>query len=86
MTILSPSMTTVATSASSIVVSGTAQDSAGVSQVTWSSSTGGGGVATGTNNWSTGPIALYVGTTTIMVYATDTAGNQAWRSIVVSRY
>jgi hypothetical protein len=86
MTILSPSMSTVATSASSIVVSGTAQDSAGVSQVTWSSSTGGGGVATGTNNWSTGPIALYVGTTTIMVYATDTAGNQAWRSIVVSRY
>jgi hypothetical protein len=86
MTILSPAMTTVATSASSIVVSGTAQDNLGVAQVTWSSSTGGGGVATGTSNWTTGPIALYVGTTTIMIYASDTAGNQAWRSIVVTKY
>ena len=34
-TILSPAMTTVATSASSIVVSGTAQDNVGVAQVTW---------------------------------------------------
>ncbi|MGB6942297.1 MAG: matrixin family metalloprotease [Bryobacteraceae bacterium] len=84
-TVLSPAMTTVATSASSIVVSGTAQDNVGVAQVTWVSSTGGSGTATGTNNWTTGPIALYVGTTTILIYVTDTAGNQAWRSIVVTR-
>jgi hypothetical protein len=83
--ILSPAMTTVATSASSIVVSGTAQDNAGVAQVTWSSSTGGAGIAAGTSNWTTGPIQLYVGTTTIMVCAADAAGNQAWRSIVVIR-
>jgi hypothetical protein len=79
-------MTTVATSASSIVVSGTAQDSLGVQQVTWTSSTGGAGVATGTGNWTTGPIALYIGTTTIMIYAADAVGNQAWRSITVMRY
>jgi hypothetical protein len=85
MNILSPPMTAVATSASSIVVSGTAQDSGGVAQVTWSTSTGGTGVAAGTNNWSTGPIPLYVGMTTILIYATDTAGNQAWRSITVTR-
>jgi hypothetical protein len=85
-TILSPAMTTVATSASSIVVSGTAQDSLGVQQVTWTSSTGGAGVATGTGNWTTGPIALYIGTTTIMIYAADAVGNQAWRSITVMRY
>ena len=85
MTILSPAMTTVATSASSIVVSGTAQDNVGVAQVTWSSSTGGSGTAIGTANWTTGPIPLYVGMTTIMIYATDTAGNQAWRSITVTR-
>jgi hypothetical protein len=85
-TILSPAMTTLATSASSIVVSGTAQDNAGVAQVTWVSSTGGSGTAQGTNNWTTGPISLYVGTTTILIYATDTAGNQAWRSLVVTRY
>ncbi len=84
-TILSPAMTTVATSASSIVVSGTAQDNVGVAQVTWVSSTGGSGTAIGTNNWTTGPISLYVGTTTILIYVTDTAGNQAWRSIVVKR-
>jgi Matrixin len=86
MTILSPAMTSVATSASSIVVSGTAQDNVGVAQVTWSSSTGGSGTAIGTTNWTTGPIPLYVGMTTIMVYATDTAGNQAWRSITVTSY
>ncbi len=83
--ILSPAMTTVATSASSIVVSGTAQDSAGVAQVTWSSSTGGAGVATGTGNWNTGPIPLYEGMTTITIYAADAAGNQAWRSVAVTR-
>jgi len=84
-TILSPPMTTFATSASSIVVTGTAQDNLGVAQVTWSSSTGGAGIATGTSNWTTGPIQLYVGTTTIMIYAADPAGNQAWRSINVTR-
>ncbi len=85
MTILSPAMTTVATSASSIVVSGTAQDNLGVAQVTWSSSTGGAGIATGTSNWTTGPIPLYVGMTTITIYAADADGNQAWRSITVTR-
>jgi hypothetical protein len=85
-TILSPAMTTVATSATSIVVSGTAQDTVGVAQVTWSSSTGAAGIAAGTSNWVTGPIPLYVGTTTIMIYAADAAGNQAWRSITVTRY
>jgi hypothetical protein len=84
-TILSPAMTIVATSASSIVVSGSAQDNQGVAQVTWSSSTGGAGVATGTSNWNTGPIQLYVGMTTITIYAADAAGNQAWRSITVTR-
>jgi hypothetical protein len=80
-TILSPAMTTVATSASSIAISGTAQDNLGVAQVTWSSSTGGSGVAAGTSNWATGAIPLYVGTTTIMIYAIDPAQNLAWRSI-----
>jgi hypothetical protein len=85
LTILSPSSTFVSTSASSIVVNGTAQDSLGITQVTWTSSTGGSGVATGTSTWSTGPIPLYEGMTTIMIYATDTAGNQAWRSIMVEQ-
>jgi hypothetical protein len=85
-TILSPAMTTVATSATSIVVNGTAQDNVGVTEVTWSSSTGAAGIATGTSTWTTAAIPLYVGTTTIMIYASDAAGNQAWRSITVARY
>lgn len=85
LTILSPAMTVVATSASSIVISGTAQSNAGLKQVTWATSTGSAGAATGTSNWTTGPIPLYVGTTTVMLYATDTAGNQTWRSITVIR-
>jgi hypothetical protein len=84
-TILSPAMTSVATSASSIVVSGIASDNVGVSQVTWASSTGGSGTANGTTNWSTGAIPLYEGMTTITIYASDAAGNQAWRSITVTR-
>jgi hypothetical protein len=85
MTILSPAMTTVATSASSITVSGTAQDGGGVAQVTWSTSTGEAGIAAGTDSWTTGPISLYVGANTITIYASDVAGNQAWRSITVDR-
>lgn len=85
LTILSPASTFVSTTASSIVVSGTAQDNSGLTQITWTSSTGGSGVALGTSNWSTGPISLYEGMTTIMIYATDTAGSQSWRSIMVTR-
>ncbi|HTC31724.1 MAG TPA: matrixin family metalloprotease [Bryobacteraceae bacterium] len=84
-TILSPPMTSVATSASSIVVSGISSDNVGVSQVTWASSTGGSGTANGTSTWSTGPIPLYVGMTTITIYANDAAGNQSWRSLTVTR-
>jgi hypothetical protein len=84
-TILSPAMTNVATSAGSIVVSGAAQDNVGVAQVTWSSSTGGAGVASGTDHWATTPIPLYVGTTTIIIRASDAAGNTSWRSLMVTR-
>jgi Matrixin len=85
-TILSPTMTSVATSASSIAIGGVANDNVGVAEVTWASSTGGSGSATGTSNWSTGAIPLYVGMTTIIIYANDAAGNRSWRSLTVRRY
>jgi hypothetical protein len=85
LTILSPAMTMVATSAASIVVSGIARDNLGIAEVTWTSSAGGSGGASGTSNWATGPISLYEGMTTITIYATDTAGNQSWRSISITR-
>jgi hypothetical protein len=83
--ILSPAMTYTATSASSIVISGTARDNVGVARITWASSTGASGAASGTDTWNTGPVPLYVGTTTITISATDSAGNTAWRSITVRR-
>lgn len=85
LTILTPASTNVATSATSLVVSGTASDNIGVSQVTWSSSTGGSGTATGTNQWTTPPIPIYVGATTIIIRAYDAAGNTSWRSLTATR-
>ncbi|MBZ5607929.1 MAG: matrixin family metalloprotease [Acidobacteriia bacterium] len=85
LTIASPGSTNVSTSAASITVSGTASDNVGVAKVTWSSSTGGSGTATGTANWSTPPIQLYIGATTIVIRASDPAGNTSWRSLVVTR-
>jgi hypothetical protein len=85
LTIVSPSNSTYSTTASSIVVSGTASDNVGVSSVTWSSSAGASGTATGTANWTTPPIPLYLGTITILINAYDAAGNTSWRSVVVTK-
>ena len=85
LTILSPANTNVSTSASGMVVQGTAWDNVGVASVTWSSSNGGAGAASGTNNWVTPVIPLYVGATTITIRASDAAGNTSWRSISVTR-
>ena len=85
LTIVSPSNSTVATTANSIVISGTASDNVGVAKVTWSSSTGGSGTATGAASWATPAIPIYVGTTTIVITAYDGAGNSSWRSVMVTR-
>ncbi len=85
MTILSPANTNVSTSDTSLVVQGTAQDNVGVASVTWASSNGASGTASGTNNWITPAIPLYVGATTITIRASDAAGNTSWRSISVTR-
>lgn len=85
LTITSPSSTAISTSAASIVFSGTASDNVGVAAVTWSTNTGGSGTAAGTTTW-TATIPLLVGSNSVMIRATDAAGNVAWRSAVVSRY
>jgi Matrixin len=86
LSIVSPATNSFSTSASSLVVSGTARDNIKVALVTWSSSTGGSGTASGTDNWITPAITLYVGTTTITIQASDGAGNTSWRSITVTRH
>jgi len=85
LTILSPATTNYYTSASSLVVSGTATDNVGVASVTWATSNGTSGFAAGTTNWSTAAIPLYVGSTTVVITATDAAGNTSWRSLTVTR-
>jgi hypothetical protein len=85
LTILTPATNNYTTSASSLVVNGTATDNVGVTSVTWATSNGTTGTASGTINWSTPPIPLYVGSTTIVITASDAAGNTTWRSLTVTR-
>jgi hypothetical protein len=82
--ITSPASTNVGTPASTITVTGTAASSVGLASITWTSSLGS-GTATGLAHWNTGMIPLMVGTNTIVIRATDVAGNTAWRSLMVTR-
>jgi hypothetical protein len=81
--ITSPPMSIVSTSEASITLSGTA--SASVTSVTWTSSTGASGSATGTQSWTAAGIPLLEGNNTITVQAYNAAGDSAWRSITVVR-
>ncbi|MCZ2076839.1 MAG: matrixin family metalloprotease [Bryobacterales bacterium] len=83
--IISPSRTAVLTSDDTIVFRGTAYDENGVAEVTWTSSSGDWGSATGTAYWNTGPIPLLTGSNQIILHAKDYAGNTAWRSVTVTR-
>jgi hypothetical protein len=84
MTIVSPSITSVFTSDPTITISGTATDNVGVTSVRWDTPISG-AVASGTSNWSTGPIPLLEGMNNIVITAVDAAGNSSWRSISVTR-
>ena len=83
--VTSPATTSVLTQASAIVIRGTARDSIGVARVTWTSSSGTSGIASGTTMWSTEAIPLMTGTATITVRAYDDAGNSGWRTVSVTR-
>jgi len=84
LTIASPGATSVSTSATAIVFSGTANDNVGVTGVSWSTNTGASGTASGTTNWSCS-IPLLVGSNAVTIRAYDAAGNSSWRSAVVTR-
>lgn len=73
------------TSASAIVsVSGTASDSSGIARVTWSNSAGGAGQVSGTTTWSTGPIPLKTGVSTITITAVAQSGKSTSTTLQVS--
>ena len=79
------SATTLTTTAATITLSGTASDAVGLAQVTWSSSRGGSGTATGTTSWSAAGVALLTGSNVLTVTARDTAGNTRTDTLTVTR-
>jgi hypothetical protein len=85
LTINSPSSTSVSTSAASITISGTASDNTGVTSVTWSTNVGQAGTASGTTQWNA-TVPLLVGSNSVMIRASDAAGNTGWRTLVVTRH
>jgi hypothetical protein len=82
--IKSPGFTITATTAATIAIGGTASDNVAVTEVRWTNSAGGAGVAAGTASWSAN-IPVLVGTNAITVRAYDAAGNSAWRALTVVR-
>ena len=80
-----PAASVIATSATTISFRGTATDNVGVTQVTWTNSTGAAGLASGTLTWIATSIPLNFGTNTITFRAYDAAGNFSWRSATVVR-
>ena len=75
---------TFSTASSAVSLGGTADDDRALQAVTWSTSDGQSGTATGTNSWSITNLPLSEGDTTITVTAVDTAGNQGQDVITVS--
>lgn len=83
--IISPASTIVSTTASSLTLTGSAWDNVGVASVTWTTSTGGSGTASGANPWSV-QVPLLIGDNVVIVTAYDAAGNSSWRAITVVRW
>lgn len=83
--IISPSSTSVATTASAITIQGTATDNVGVDSVRWLTSTRKSGTAAGTGVWIIDNVPLYIGTNVVKIQAFDAAGNMSWRSLTITR-
>ena len=60
-----------------ITLAGTAADDGSIETVTWFTNRGASGTATGTTAWTAANIPVQMGTTTIIVQATDSAGSSA---------
>jgi hypothetical protein len=69
----------------SVTLAGTASSNTGIVSIEWTNDRGGHGNASGTNSWTTGSVALELGSNEISVTATDGAGATATRSIVIKR-
>ena len=83
--ISNPAVAAMTTTASSISISGAAAGGTGDLQVTWSSDRGWYGQAAGSASWSIGSVPLNEGSNGITVRVTDSAGDSASASLVVTR-
>jgi hypothetical protein len=71
-------------SSATLVMSGTAGDDVGVTQVSWTTDRGGSGVATGTTAWTIAAVPLGAGTTVVTVTARDAANHTANAALTVT--
>lgn len=71
-------------SEASISLSGTASDNIGLTQVTWASSNGDSGIASGAASWTISGINLAEGNTVVTVTAMDSAGNYASDELTIA--
>lgn len=84
--ITSPASAVVTVNAATISVAGTALGGAGITKVTWQTSTGSTGTAAGTEHWLAPSIPVLTGTTTIVIRAWDANGVNAWAALVAVKY
>ena len=75
---------THSTTSDTVTIGGTAADSFGVTQVSWSNNQGGSGVASGTTAWSASGVTLKGGANIITVTARDAAGNVGSATLTVT--
>ncbi len=72
------------TGLSTVALSGSASDNIEISQVSWSSSRGGSGIASGTTSWSISNLDLYDGENIFTIKAKDSSGNESSASLTVT--
>jgi hypothetical protein len=82
--ITSPAGSMVDINAATLNIAGTAGGGAGIAKVTWQTSDGCAGTATGTTHWLA-TVPILTGTNTVIVRAYDVNGATAWSALVVVR-
>ena len=75
---------TYSTGTSPLALSGTASDTGGVTQVTWTNDRGGSGTASGTTSWRVSGLGLHSGANVLTVTARDAAGNTRAATLTVT--
>jgi hypothetical protein len=83
--ITSPTSAVVTAKGATISLSGTAAGGSGVTQITWQTSGGASGSATGADHWLASNVPVLTGTNTIVVRSYDAKGTTAWATVVVVR-